>query len=200
MPQPLQSHVRWRGSACGGFRERGMRWPRPKSIAATDQRHASARAHGVACGQSGTGSTSILELPLHPSDTPADASDPNTCFTVCSWAGARIHGFADGSLSDVPRETLDQAMTPILSWRRLPTSENHRGLSVGGVAARLSDGRRGPCSRCCRSSCSGWARGAGRSRTRVGTDREPANTAVRGNQPRCARDRSKLPSKRQAST
>ena len=81
------------------------------------------------------GSTSIPGLPLHLSDAPPDASDPNTRFTAYSWPDARINGFADGSLNDVLHETLDPSYDPTSYGYRLPTSENHwhlRALDRGG--------------------------------------------------------------------
>ncbi len=71
------------------------------------------------------GSTSIHDLPLHLSDAPPDASDPNTRFTAYSWPDARIHGFADGALNDVLHKTLDPSHDPTAGGYYLPTSENH---------------------------------------------------------------------------
>ncbi len=79
------------------------------------------------------GSTGIANLPLHLSDAPPDASDPNTRFTAYSWPDARINGFADGYLDWVIHRTLVPTFTP---WStRLPTSGNHwhlRTLDRGG--------------------------------------------------------------------
>ncbi len=71
------------------------------------------------------GSTSIHDLPLHLSDALPDASDPNTRFTAYSWPDARIHGFADGSLSDVLHKTFVPSYDPTRLGYLLPTSENH---------------------------------------------------------------------------
>ena len=79
------------------------------------------------------GSTSIAGLPLHLSDAPPHAGDPNTRFTAYSWPDARINGFADGFLSDVLQVTLDPSYDPksTIRWYRgqgqhwLPTSDNH---------------------------------------------------------------------------
>ena len=82
------------------------------------------------------GSTSIHSLPLHLSDAPPDASDPNTRFTAYSWPDAGIHGFADGFLSDVLQETLDSSYDPTVFGYLLPTSENHwhlRSQDRGGA-------------------------------------------------------------------
>ena len=79
------------------------------------------------------GSTDIQDLPLHLSDAPPEASDPNTRFTAYSWPDARIHGFADGSLNAVLHKTLDSTFSPTLSG--MPISENHwhlRALDRGG--------------------------------------------------------------------
>ena len=91
-------------------------WPAKKSVAGWEP-----------------GSTSIAGLPLHISDAPPDASDPNTRFTAYSWPDARINGFADGFLSDVLQVTLNPSYDPrtTIAWSRgsgqhwLPTSENH---------------------------------------------------------------------------
>ena len=69
------------------------------------------------------GSTGIPDLPLHLSDAPPDASDPNTRFTAYSWPDARIHGFADGYLDEVIHKTLDPSYSAF--WTSLPVSENH---------------------------------------------------------------------------
>ena len=69
------------------------------------------------------GSTSIYGLPLHLSDAPPDAGDPNTRFTAYSWPDAGIHGFADASLDRVIRKTLDPTFDPFFA--ALPRSENH---------------------------------------------------------------------------
>ena len=71
------------------------------------------------------GSAGIQDLPLHLSDAPPDASDPHTRFTAYSWPDARIHGFADGSLSDVLHTTFNASFDPTLFGFGLPTSENH---------------------------------------------------------------------------
>ena len=55
------------------------------------------------------GSPRLRDLPLHFSDAPPDANDPNTRFTAYSWPDARIHGMADGRLADVMRRTIDRA-------------------------------------------------------------------------------------------
>ena len=79
------------------------------------------------------GSTGISNLPLHLSDAPPDASDPNTRFTAYSWPDARIRGMADGHLDAVMRKTLDPTFNPHMPY--LPTSENHwhlRAVDRGG--------------------------------------------------------------------
>ena len=91
-------------------------WPAKKSVAGWEP-----------------GSTRIHDLPLHLSDAPPDASDPNTRFTAYSWPDARIHGFADGALDRVIHKTLDPTFNPIFTG--LPRSENHwhlRALDRGG--------------------------------------------------------------------
>ena len=69
------------------------------------------------------GSTSIHDLPLHLSDAPPDANDPNTRFTAYSWPDANVHGFADASLDRVINRTLDPTYNPY--FPDLPRSENH---------------------------------------------------------------------------
>ena len=79
------------------------------------------------------GSTGIHDLPLHLSDAPPDANDPNTRFTAYSWPDANIHGFADASLDRVIHKTLDPTFNPYFT--DLPRSENHwhlRSLDRGG--------------------------------------------------------------------
>ena len=79
------------------------------------------------------GSTGIHDLPLHLSDAPPDANDPNTRFTAYSWPDATIHGFADASLDRVIHKTLDPTFNPYFT--DLPRSENHwhlRSLDRGG--------------------------------------------------------------------
>ena len=79
------------------------------------------------------GSSSIAGLPLHLSDAPPDAGDPNTRFTAYSWPDARINGFADGMLADVLQVTLNPGFDPrrTIPWTRgygqhmLPASANH---------------------------------------------------------------------------
>ena len=68
-------------------------------------------------------STSIADLPLHLSDAPPEASDPNTRFTAYSWPDARIHGFADRLLSEVMRATIEPGYAPRRTG--LSASENH---------------------------------------------------------------------------
>ena len=78
------------------------------------------------------GSTSIHDLPLHLSDAPPDASDPNTRLTAYSWPDARIGGFADHWLNKVMRLTLETGYHP---GGRYGTSENHwhlRAADRGG--------------------------------------------------------------------
>ena len=53
------------------------------------------------------GSTRLRDLPLHLSDAPPDANNPNTRFTAYSWPDARIHGFADERLSEVMQRTIN---------------------------------------------------------------------------------------------
>ena len=77
------------------------------------------------------GSSSIFDLPLHLSDTPPDASDPNTRFTTYSWPDARINAFADHQLSEVMRTALERGR----GARDFGTSENHwhlRAIDRGG--------------------------------------------------------------------
>ena len=69
------------------------------------------------------GSTTIQDLPLHLSDAPPDASNPNSRFTAYSWPDANIHGFADASLDHVIHKTLDPTFNPV--FPDLPRSENH---------------------------------------------------------------------------
>ncbi len=79
------------------------------------------------------GATGISNLPLHLSDAPPDASDPNTRFTAYSWPDARIRGMADGHLAAVLRKTLVPTFNPLVSF--FPVSENHwhlRALDRGG--------------------------------------------------------------------
>ncbi len=79
------------------------------------------------------GSTSIHDLPLHLSDAPPDARNPNTRFTAYSWPDAHIHGFADGALNSVVHKTLYPTFNPLLPG--LPISENHwhlRAADRGG--------------------------------------------------------------------
>ena len=74
------------------------------------------------------GSASIEDLPLHLSDAPPDADDPNTRFTAYSWPDANIHGTADGYLDQVLRRTLTPSYNPSAS--HLPRSENHWHLHL----------------------------------------------------------------------
>ena len=68
------------------------------------------------------GSTGIQGVPLHLSDEPPDATDPNTRFTAYSWPDARSAGTADSHLNEVMRMALD----PSFSSRALVSvSENH---------------------------------------------------------------------------
>ncbi len=79
------------------------------------------------------GSTSTHDLPLHLSDAPPDAKDPNTRFTAYSWPDANVHGFADASLDRVITRTLDPTFTP--HFPKLSRSENHwhlRAADRGG--------------------------------------------------------------------
>ncbi|MCY3819768.1 MAG: hypothetical protein OXH52_10475 [Gammaproteobacteria bacterium] len=82
------------------------------------------------------GADSLANLPLHLSDAPPDASDPNSRFTAYSWPDARIGGFADGLLNDVLYKTLDPDYDPTIAGRHLlPTSDNHwhlRATDGGG--------------------------------------------------------------------
>ncbi len=79
------------------------------------------------------GSSSIAGLPLHLSDAPPDAGDPNTRFTAYSWPDARVNGFADGLLGDVLQVTLNPGYDPrtTIPWTRgsgqhwLPAAGNH---------------------------------------------------------------------------
>ncbi|MDE0453320.1 MAG: hypothetical protein OXI90_16325 [Gammaproteobacteria bacterium] len=68
------------------------------------------------------GSTGIQGLPLHLSDEPPDAADPNTRFSAYSWPDARIAGTADSHLSEVMRMALDSSYS---SPALVSVSENH---------------------------------------------------------------------------
>lgn len=82
------------------------------------------------------GSTGIQGLPLHLSDAPPDAADPNTRFTAYSWPDARINGLADGALADVLHKTVNPSYDPRpYGTSYLPASGNHwhlRALDRGG--------------------------------------------------------------------
>ena len=71
------------------------------------------------------GSTGIANLPLHLSDVPPDASDPNTRFTAFSWPDARIHGLADSYLNAVLHKTVDSSFDLSMFGSTLSASENH---------------------------------------------------------------------------
>ena len=78
------------------------------------------------------GSTSIHDLPLHLSDAPPDASNPNTRFTAYSWPDARTGGFTDHWLNEVMRMTLETGYSP---FGYDATSDNHwhlRAADRGG--------------------------------------------------------------------
>ena len=73
------------------------------------------------------GSTRIDDLPLHLSDAPPDAADPNTRFTAYSWPDARMGGLADGRLLDVLSTALGISLSPFRFYGR---AENHWHLRL----------------------------------------------------------------------
>lgn len=76
------------------------------------------------------GATALPEdTPLHLSDAPPEADDPNTLFTAYSWPDARISGTADARLQTVMAELLDDAGTAQMADLR---SDNDWSLSDGG--------------------------------------------------------------------
>lgn len=78
------------------------------------------------------GSTGIQGLPLHLSDAPPDASDPNTRFTAYSWPDARIGGLADHMLSDAMWTSLQPGRTT-LAYYGSPANHWHlRSQDRGG--------------------------------------------------------------------
>ena len=80
------------------------------------------------------GSARLRDLPLHMSDAPPDASDPNTRFTAYSWPDARIHGFADTRLSQVMQRTIDPNVNLISTGA---VSNNHWHLRATGRGGSL---------------------------------------------------------------
>lgn len=81
------------------------------------------------------GAASISDLPLHLSDAPPDASDPNTRFTAYSWPDGRINGFADSILNHVLHKTVDSSYNATFWANKAATSENHwhlRATDRGG--------------------------------------------------------------------
>ena len=56
--------------------------------------------------------SALTNEPLHLSDAPPDAANPNTRFTAYSWPDARIARNADGQLHAVMAEMLDDATRP----------------------------------------------------------------------------------------
>lgn len=79
------------------------------------------------------GSSSLGDLPLHLSDAPPDASDPNTRFTAYSWPDARIAESADYFLNQVMWSIVKPDRSPYLTHRA--TAENHwnlRAIDRGG--------------------------------------------------------------------
>ena len=56
--------------------------------------------------------SALTNEPLHLSDAPPDATNPNTRFTAYSWPDARIARNADGQLHAVMAELLDDATRP----------------------------------------------------------------------------------------
>ena len=68
---------------------------------------------------------SIHSVPLHLSDAPPDASDPNTRFVAYSYPDSRVAGLADSAMSHVMRKTLDPSFAPD---GYLSHGENHWNL------------------------------------------------------------------------
>lgn len=76
---------------------------------ATDAGNWPARSKAPAWSPRGT---ALPRLPLHLSDDPPAAADPNTLFTAYSWPDARIGGTAAWRLQTVMMEVLDGAGAP----------------------------------------------------------------------------------------
>ena len=78
------------------------------------------------------GSAGITDLPLHLSDAPPDASDPNTRFTAYSWPDGRINGLADGRLLEAMRTTLRDDYTPFGFYGMSENRWDLRPIDRGG--------------------------------------------------------------------
>lgn len=75
------------------------------------------------------GSQGVRRLPLHLSDAPPDADNPNTRFTAYSWPDARIAGTADHQLAEVMRAALRASHMPPDLYG---TGENHWNIVGDG--------------------------------------------------------------------
>ncbi len=78
------------------------------------------------------GSSGIANLPLHLSDAPPDASDPNTRFTSYSWPDARIGGLADHMLSEAMWKTVQPALISLGQYGRPANHWHLRSQDRGG--------------------------------------------------------------------
>ncbi len=78
------------------------------------------------------GAAGIAGLPLHLSDAPPEAGDPNTRFTAYSWPDARVGGFGDDRLNEVMRLTLETAYDPLGFFGTLENHWHLRAVDRGG--------------------------------------------------------------------